>query len=90
MGFQCYFGVLVTTKLNSYYKAVSSIELCKISLGSWKVQREWAWFNTPYGDHIQENAPSTLDFFYECLCLHLNLKCIEQNETIFTIRTEKC
>lgn len=89
MGFQCYFGVLVTTKLILYYKAVSSIELCKISLGSWKVQREWAWFNTPYSDHIQENAPSTLDFLMNVYAT-FKLEMYEQNETIFTIRTEKC
>lgn len=45
MEFQCYFGVFVTTKLISYYKAVSSMKLCRTSLNkSEDAEREWAWF----------------------------------------------
>lgn len=78
MGFQCYLGVLVTNKLNSYCKAVSSIELCKISLGSWKVQREWAWFNTPLRWSHTGKRSKYSEFFDECLCLRLNLKCMSR------------
>lgn len=78
MGFQCYFGVLVTTNLISYYKAVSSIELCKTSLGSWKVHREWAWFNTPLRWSHTGKCSKYSGFFDECLCLRLNLKCMSR------------
>lgn len=74
MGFQCYFGVFVTPKLISYYKAVTSIELCKTSLGSWKVQREWAWLNTPLRWSHTGKRSKYSGFFDECLCLPLNLK----------------
>lgn len=62
MGFQCYFGVLVTTKLIPYYKAVSSIELFRLHWEAGRCRENGPGLTLPYGDHIQENAPSTLDF----------------------------
>lgn len=83
-GFQCYFGVFVTTELASYYKGITSIQLYRTSQKIRRCKESGPGLNrglltllTVITD--RKYVPKcSVDFLMNVLCLHLNLKCMSR------------
>lgn len=88
--------MFVTTKLASYYKGITSIQLYRTSQKIRRCRESGPGLNrglltllTVITD--KKYLPKcSVDFFDECFMLAFKLEMYEQNETIFTIRIEKC
>lgn len=81
--FQCYFVVFVTTKLASFYKGVTSIQLYRTSQKIRRCKKRMGWSDrglltllTVITDKKAILSALQIFFLMNVLCLHLNLKCV--------------
>lgn len=87
--------MLVNNKLAPYYKGILCTTVQDFT-GNQKMHREsgWSAWRTPHTPHCENRQEGGSRWLCrlsdECFMLALKPEVYEQNETIFTTRTEKC